>query len=319
MRIASAIVFTLFAVPLLAVEPLYAQDFRGKAREFEVKIQSFPRILTEQVGVIPTPLPDRRGFKTPGMWKPVKMMNETSVYLVKDGYRFLVPNPTDKSNSSYVLWTKLNGNDPEIIIWPCEDNDARAAHIAYLTKKSHDMEVESEKRRIKNEKDWEQRANDRELRAQAREANRAETQSRVLREHAASKEHHQRLARLQSPLADAAIDRVTKILMGDGTQVAPFSNVEHKALMEIRQNMTAIMALQIQMRDLEWCDAIQNHIAPEMWDTRRDKLKNSDPESVVVWLSREIKRQTRDAEARVDYEETKKAEDEIRRIEMGEK
>ncbi len=315
MRIKSVLAIVLFAMPL------YAQDSPKESREkakqlFVDELKNAPHITKEQVGTINTPLPDRRAFNTPPSWMPIKVVNETSVYIVKQGYMYLVPNPSDTTRSSYVLWTNKRGEEPEIVLWPCENASDRAAKIAAKNQKEVERKEKFAERQIENGKKKVQRQKERRSRAKTRNNQRAERNARPGRKAVASNRYHKRLIRLQQPLADAAAKQVARILQGDGKKVTTFSAADEKALADVEQSITATMALQTQIRDLEWCDALQKHIAPNMWNDnfRKDPLKNSDPESVALWLVREIERQTESAESKVEYEEGFQDDMELRKI-----
>ena len=313
MNLANILFVMLFTVPLSSL----------KNEKFEKRIQYIPRIAKEQVGVINTPLPDRRGFQIPGQWTAVKMIDEKAVYLVKNGRRYLVPNYADPSRSTYLLWTTIGGEEPEIIIWPCPNDTARASRIGDLERKNQERRNKAVQHRKKAEEARQRRGKERQMRTAARREKRARLHQRPGRRFAASQEHHQQLLGMQRPLADAVVDRVTKAMEKNAARSGMVSTfaADDESMLDIRQNVLAAMAIQLQIRDIQWCEALQKHLAPNMFDTvvaGSDILKDSDPENVAAWLSREVERQNQRAEAQVDFEQDSRAETQIMRVEMGE-
>jgi hypothetical protein len=303
----------LVTVTTLAVPP----DFSAKGREFEEHIKHVPRIPFTQVGVISTPLPNVRGFRIPPRWRPVKMLDDTHVYLVKDAYRFLVPNHGDQSHSTYLLWTQENGAMPEVILWQCGDKEARKARLAELDAKEAERQRKIEERRAEAEKNRQRREQERQQKRELRQQQRTRRHATPSRRYAAASVHHKRLMGMQRPLADAVTERVMQILTvkeDKENQVTTFNAVDPKAVEDIQRNVVAVMAIQLQMRDLEWCDAIEKYLAPRMWEKiGQDTLQDSSPEKVIQWLVREIERQTENAESMIDVIEN----DKLHEIEMG--
>lgn len=280
--------------------PLHERDFRVHPQEFEDAIEGIPRATMSQVGAVYAPLPDHRGFLLPGRWRPVKMINDTAVYVVKDAYQFLQPNVNDPTRRSYLLWTKLNGEQPEILIWNCPPQEIRDAIVADIERRQQEREAANIRRNQQMRVDQERKNRERQLRAQARQAVRSQQAAHKL---AVSNARHPELVAMQAPLADAVVDRISVQLHNEGA-VQAFSTDEQQAL---RQQIRAVMAMQIQMRDLDWCNAIEHHMAPNMWDTaREDVLKSTDPQTVVRWLAGEVERQAQQAEIQVEYAESER-------------
>lgn len=319
MRMTCALITLFSAMPLFAADRV--EDYRMKGKEFEALVKDVPRVTMQQVGVISSPLSDVRGFGLPGRWFPVKMINDTSVYIVKDSYHFLHPNLSDSDQTEYILWRNKRGEDPEIIIWECPDKNARAAHVAELVRLNEERRATAEARRDEAKKNRARRETERRLRTNARQEERIQLAERSGGKHAASQIRRYELLGMQRPLADAVMDRLTDrltkaISSGDGE-----TSETGKALDTVRQHIMAVMAIQLQMRDIQWCDAIQKHMAPNMWDTRimsKDVLRESDPESVVTWLMREVERTTEMAEARVNDQENFRDVREIEDAMIGE-
>ncbi len=308
MRVGTLIVM-LVAVPVFAIDPIYAQDFRGRGREFNELVQTMPGVSIEQVGTIQVPLPDWRGFHLPGRWRPVKMINDTSVYLVWDFYNFLHPKVDDLSHSNYVLWRNMRGQYPKIILWNCPNKSVRAARIAKINRVDQERAIREAKRNEEAERNSARREQERQLRVAAR---RKELIRQTTRKRAASQARYQDVFSMQQSLANAVMDKMAMALVHEG-QASTFSVDDGS----VRQDIAAIMAIQIQQRDMQWCTAIQRHLAPKMWNRSpsfRDTLKSSDPESVIEWLQREVERQTADVEFRVDYEENERDQLKIMQI-----
>jgi len=298
-----------------------AEDFTGKPKEFDAAIKTLPRLSVASVGTIQTPLPTRSGFQVPGRWVPVKVVDDKAVYLVKDAYNFLKPNPRDNTNSTYVLWANPRGLTPEIILWPCASAIERQKIVDHLEQLRAERRAEAIKKREESRKNRETREEERRARAAARQSERSRKFKSSSRRYAASPDHHKMLLGMQQPLADAVLDRVQKIIDGETAKgkASVFSTSDEDAMNQIRQNIMAVMALQLQMRDLEWCDAIEKHLAPNMWAPHsRNKLKNSAPSVVVPWLLREVEQQAEAAEALINMEQYSKEEHDIRHLEMGE-
>lgn len=317
MRLFSTLSILLVAIPLFAAEPAKKELFNKE--QLTKVVENMPRVTMEDVGIIKTPLPNIKAFDLPRRWQPVKMINDASVYIVKDARRFLHPATIDASRTDYILWGDLRGIGPEIVVWNCLDKNGRAAKIASLEKADQDRKTALALRRKNVVENRIRRKRERQLRVNARQQERARVIGRAGRKLAASQERHQQLLGMQQPLADAVLDRVTNALATGKGQVSSFS-MDKKSRTDVRQNIIAVMALQLQMRDIQWCDAIQKHLAPNMWNSRsvsgHDVLKNSDPETVITWLYREIERQTERAESRVNYEQDAVAEENIRRAEQ---
>lgn len=290
---------------LLAATPLFAEDWSGKAREFNESVKDVPRVSMQKVGVITAPLPDWREFGLPGTWRPVKMITDTSVYIVKEFHHFLHADIGDSRHKNYVLWANLRGQTPEIIVWNCDGKKTRTARIAKLDRLNAEREAKVEQRRAEAQQNRERREKERQLRRSARQEERTRQDER---KQAVLQARHQELLGMQQPLADAALDRVrTALISGEGKVNASVVKDEEN-MITVRQNLMAVMAVQQQMRDIQWCDAIQKHIAPNMWRGRglfrNDRLKDSDPEAVILWLLREIERQAEIAEVHVNHSES---------------
>ena len=302
MRVVSIFTILLFVAPLTTVQSVHGQDFRRKHKEFEKHIQQLQRVSKDSVGVISTPFPDRRGFQLPSSWLPVKMVNDEAVYLIKNANRFLVPNYADSSQSTYILWTSSRGKEPEIIIWSCVNGVKRAERIAEIETQNEARRVRGEKRRAEAEQNRERRKIDRQRRTNARQEERAQRAAWTRRNDAALQQERKSMFTMQQPLADAVLDRLKKTLdesLAKGSFVS-----SDQTLAEVRRSIVAVMAIQLQMRDVEWCNLIQQHLTPDMWShARLDSLKSHNPEKVIVWLNREMERQVRQAEERVNYED----------------
>lgn len=296
-------------ITLLGSVSLYGQDFRGKAREFKEFVQDAPRRSMEEVGVINTPLPNRMGFGVPGRWWPVKMVDDTSVYLVKDAHHFLRPDLGDPARSNYILWRTFRGQEPEILLWNCATGEDRAARISELDRLNQERRTRSNKRNEEAAQNRIRRAKESKKRIDARKEAREQAFGRKF---TASKVGQEELLGMQQPIADAVVERIAMALSSG--QTTAFSDED---VVTIRQHVTAAMALQLQMRDIEWCDAIKTELAPDMWNSQRlrgDIPQSANPRTVIPWLHREIERQIERAEHRVYYEEENRDDPEIMRI-----
>lgn len=297
----------LFAFTLMA-SSAFGQPSADKQKQFEEATADLPRMCREDVGNITSPFPDFRAFDLPFNWTAVKYADDTHVYVVKNARSFLVPDYADPTQSSFLLWTDKRGREPEIILMECPNEAGRAEIIASVERKKAERRALIAKKRdeakINKEKRKAARKNRREAREGVQAFNIQIRNDRIRR----ANENSRDLRLMQRPLAQSILDRMTPMFKDCVTQ----SEKE-----DVLRTIMAAVAVQTQMRDLEWVHQIEQHFHPS--PLTYSKLKTNYPDEIIPWLLSEIHDQIEQAENRVEGDQERADDMEIADLQVPER
>lgn len=82
----------------------------------ENQIKDMKKVDFEKIGTITVPFPQTH-IQLPYPWIVIKQVNMNTFILVKDPFRFMVPNYLDKTKKSFVLWSLIDGTEPECFVY----------------------------------------------------------------------------------------------------------------------------------------------------------------------------------------------------------
>jgi len=283
----TALLFVLLAGTALGDKPNYQRDREA----FEASIKDMPRVSSADVGAISGPLPDRRAFNVHPAWTVVKIhRNDINAYLVKNFRGHLVPNLRDKTRQSYLLWSTIHGEEPEIVMIPCGNAKDRQANIdvwkaaSRARKQAHAVQqMEAQENRDRRRREM---------------TDRKDTRKKIRQRRFPTRFDLNLALDLNASLADDILSRIENVI----NEELP-NSLSDKTLDEMGKHIRVAVSIQNRLRDMDWCREIEDHIAPEMWRSG-NRPKDLDPESVVVWLLEEVERQTEMAELSVDSNES---------------